>query len=56
MLSGEISNTRILAISSQLDEKNRYLYDFIDNSWGDGREGVGNDTETLVSEKNERQF
>jgi hypothetical protein len=39
-----------------LDEKNRSFFHFIDSSWGYEQEGVGNDTETLVSEKTNIKF
>jgi hypothetical protein len=41
--------SQILTI--QVEWKNRQLFHFINRIWGYGREGVGNDTEILVSER-----
>jgi hypothetical protein len=39
-----------------MDEKSRKLFHFIDGRRGSGRESVGNDTETLVSEETNINF
>jgi hypothetical protein len=53
MFNLEISNINNLSWMKRIDN---YSFYFMNNSWGYGREGVGNDRETLVSEETNVNF